>query len=294
MSTVKRIPSIHIREDHLKKFLMEYYDYADNIEDEVNEMVDHIMSRGSKVALEGRTVKITNQNIAKKVFNKITNDKTDITLLSQIIYSVRKQLKHKGIKPINNNSTEWTQLKRLTKIVNEYCSDFELEKREGYIEYVKAGLSKIKSYRGYITKLYDMSESISNERDANQYQSEDDNKTLTRKIYEHYREKVIKVTGINPQYDSVPIKYNNFIEVRKAVEKLKVTYVDYIDAQFDQLEWTGSYPEPEQLVNDKAIDRLNKYLYLQKKKPDTKKEKESDGKLVNVLNKLKKNGKNRN
>lgn len=288
---MKREPSIHITESRLKDLIRQFYDYDDNADDMIEDLVPYIMENGLKYSLEKRTLVLSNQVIAKKALNKVTNDKSDISLLSGIIFSVRKNLKHMGIKPIDNNSPEWVQIKKLTPIVNEYCNAFSLNKRDGYIDYVQRGLHKINSFRGYLTKLYDMSESISLEKEADIIISEDKDKKLTKDIHDYYVHLITKQSGIAESFDKKPIKYAKFIQVKDIVLKLKIDYKEYIDSQFEQLDWTGSYPEPEQLVNEKSGERLNKHLF-QKQKQGIKGKVKTDKGLTDVLKKIK-NGKNR-
>lgn len=283
---MKREPSIHITEQNLKVLLREFFDYDDNADDMIEDLISHLMVESVKLSLNKRSVYLSNQTFAKKVLSKVTNDKTDINLLSNIIYSVRKSFKHKGIKPIDINSSEWSQLKKLVPIVNEFCNEFSLDKRDGYIEYITLGLSKISSYRGYITKLYDMSETISNERVAKEEISNDVNKKLTREIHDYYVSLIIKNTGISETYIDKPLKYNKFVIVSGLVKKLGISYQDFIDSQFDGLAWANSYPEPEQLITDVATSRLNKFLFNKKNNKNTKVKKDKD--LVNILKNIKK------
>jgi hypothetical protein len=288
---MKRSPSIHITEDRLIDLIRQFYDYDDNADDMIADLVPFIMENGLKYSLEKRTLVLSNQVIAKKALNKVTNDKSDINLLSGIIFSVRKNLKHIGIKPIDNNSPEWVQIKKLTPIVNEYCNAFNLNKRDGYIDYVQRGLHKISSFRGYLTKLYDMSESISLEKEADILISNDKHRKLTREIHDYYVQLIAKQSGIVESFEHKPIKYAKFIQVKDIVIKMKVPFEEYIDSQFEQLDWTGSYPEPEQLINEKSGERFNKHMF-QKQKQGVNNKVKTDRGLTDVLKNIK-NGKNR-
>jgi hypothetical protein len=250
------------------------------------------MYESKRYSLEKRSISITTQTLAKKVLNKVTNDKSDITLLSQIIFSVRQSLKHRGIKPIDNNSAEWVALKKLTPLVNDFCNDFQLSKREGYIAYTRMGLKRITSFRGYINKLYDMSETLSLQYEAEQVIQNDENKNLTKEIHDYYVSLIVKSTGIQENYIDKPLKYTKFVEVSILVKEMKMDYRVFIDAQFEGLAWTSNYPEPEQLVSEKYRERLNKYVYSSKGKEQQKQLLgKADKELTNVLKNIK-NGKN--
>lgn len=301
MSTNRRQAGIHITEGNLRKLLTEHY-YLSNghdvNDDQVQEIVDDItiflMKGAKKFSLEKRSIVMSNQTLAKKVMSKVTNDKSDILLLSNLIFQTRKQLKHRGIKPIDVNSSDWAALKKLTPMVNDFCNDYQLEKRAGYLAYLNIGLKKITSFRGYINKLYDMSETINSQFEAEELITMDENKSLTRDIHDYYISLIVKNTGILEDYKDKPLKYLKFIEVAHLVKGMKMDYKTFINAQFEGLAWTNNYPEPEQLVSDKYRERLNKYLYSSKGKAEKDKQLgKADKQLTNVLNKIK-NGKNRN
>jgi len=293
MNTNPRQPGIHITEGNLRSLLRQYYDYDDNCEEEVDEMVLFLLKGAKRFSLERRSLSLTNQTIAKKALAKTTNKQDDILLLSNLIFQTRKQLKHRGIKPIDVNSAEWVSLKKLTPIILEFCDDYGLSKREGMIAYIKIGLSKITSFRGYINKLYDMSETINSQYEAEQFILLDENKGLTRDIHDYYVSLIVKNTGMHEPYIDKPNKYIRFVEVANLVKELKVDYKTFINAQFEGLAWTNNYPEPEQLVSDKNRERLNKYMYSSKGKEESNQNsKVIDKGLTNILNKIK-NGKNR-
>ena len=138
-----------------------------------------------------------------------------------------------------------------------------------------------------------MSEVISSQYEAEQFISEDENKQLTRDIHDYYVSLIVKNTGIHQSYVDQPLRYVKFIEVSHIVKQCKVDYVLFINAQFEGLAWTNSYPEPEQLVSEKYRERLNKYMYSSKSKEDINKlSKEVNKDLTNVLKNIR-NGKNR-
>ena len=84
-------------------------------------------------------------------------------MLANIIYNTRKKLKHKGISQIKTNSRDWASLKELTKLIVEFCNDFGLKKREGFITYIDLSFKAMSSKRGIIPKMVNMYERISSE-----------------------------------------------------------------------------------------------------------------------------------
>jgi hypothetical protein len=293
-----RQASIHIKEDDFKKLLIKHF--FPNYDDKSPISIDHIefdktirlfMYEAKKLSPDSRRITITNQKLANKVINKVVDNKTDIHKLSSIIYYVRKQLKHKGIKPLDQNSNEWASLKKLVIVINQFCVDFDIDKKIGYTEYIKIGLSKISSFRGYITKLYDMSESISNEYQAIKDIEDDENKKLTRKLHDLYFDNIYKITGLPDDYLKNPTKYSIFTQLSKMVKDLNITPEDFIESQFRGLDWANTYPEPSQLISENSIKRLNKFMFNKNNKK--KVVVNSNNKLKETLNNIK-NGNYRN
>jgi len=282
---MKREPSIHITQTNLRNLIREFHDYDDNADDHIEDLVEFLLKRGKPFSLEKRTI-TPNSKTSKKIETKVSNDKTDYQLLSTIIYSIRKQLRHKGIKSIDMNSAEYSQLKKLSKTINTFAEDFQKEKRQAYIEYVTLGLKKINSFRGYLAKLNDMSESIAVEYEASQVILDDDYKNKTKIIHDQYVDIIFKKTGILENYQDRPINYINFIKVRELADKYKLKYDVFLKAQFEGLEWTGGYPDPSQLISEKAIERLNKFLFKNKSNV-TNETPEVNKSLSNVLKKIK-------
>lgn len=284
---IRREPSIHLTRSNLRILLKEWYDFSEYADDHIYEMVEFLMKNGKNLSQDSRLVLVSNNKVEKEVNKKISNDKSDYLLMSNIIYNIRKQRKHKGIKPIDTQSNEYIALKKLTKAVNIFCNDFNLSKREGYIFYVNKGLDKISSYRGYISKLEQMVESISVEYETNDLIQNHKLKEEADRAHTYYIQKVAKRTGISENYKDRPIQYINFIKLCEISRKYNVTYIDYIESQFSELEWTGTYPDIFQLVNDKSIERLNKYMYKRDKTKISINKTNSDNRLTNILKRIK-------
>ena len=73
-------------------------------------------------------------------------------------------------------------------------------------------------------------------------------------------EKLLGEKGRVIDFKTIPEKYVWFIKAKEECHRLNVPIEHYIKAQFWGLEWCNGIPDPIQLVGNKAIDRLNKYL----------------------------------
>jgi hypothetical protein len=250
-----RDPSIHVKRSDLKWILKEFFEDLDDVD------INRIVGELRKYSCDNRSVTITNDKLKKDLSRRLQSKKGDAMLLSEIIYSVRIRMKHKGVRMIKENDREWLQLKELTKLVNQFCEDFNLEVRAGYIKYVEMCFSKISSLRSYVSKFISMYESICNEYDAISQMTEDDDKQSTLAVHDYFVEKVADKTGIVEPYTKYPNKMIAFYKVRKICDELGVEPEVFIDAQFDALDWCQGMPTPENLISDKSRERLNKYMY---------------------------------
>lgn len=279
---MRRVPSIHITEENLRIIL-------DSIT--VHPLGDRyfkkIITEARKVSCDNRVVMISNDKLKREVAKVLKSNKGDTNLMSTVLYSVRKKMKHKGIQRSKEGSKEWKQIKQLSALALDFSNDFELGKRAGFILYITMGFKRMSSYRNHITKMINMFEVISLMYEAQTIIDDDDRKTETLSVHNEYVGMIAMKTGITESYVEDPINYVNFIKVREITDKYKVPVDIYIEAQFDQLEWTSGYPSPVQLSSDKAIERLNKFMYQNKLKIQVDEgQKETKG-LQAMLNKLK-------
>lgn len=212
-------------------------------------------------SLSNRSVTISNEKLKKDIKKVLQSTKGDTSLLADIIYATRIKLKHRGIRKIQEDDREWLQLKELTKLVNQFCNDFNLDTREGFIKYIEIGFSKIQSFRSYISKLINMYEAICREYESLDGINQDDNKEGTLELHDLFINRIADRTGLYESFRDKPEKMFSFYKARLLCDELGVDYETFIDAQFDALDWCNGIPSPEALIGDKAKERLNKYLY---------------------------------
>lgn len=285
-----RVPSLHINEEDLIKILKKI-NYSHSLKKlKPKELAVLILTNSKPYSCNHRSISITNEKMERKAKTIIQSSKGDAMMLASIIYTLRKKKKHKGIAKLNEANRDWGQVKKLAGICVQFCNEFNLPRRKGFIEYITLGMSSITSTRGYLIKLINMQEKITNDYDFKLQVQDDKNPQETKLIYEYYADLIMNKTGIDIKYDMSPEKYIKFIEIREITDKMDIPFDIYIDSQFDGLSWTGNYPQPNQLVGEKAIERLNKFLY--EKKLKIKKDKPTKNN-VNVLKRIA-NGVNNN
>lgn len=267
---MKRNPSIHITKLQFENILS--YLEIDNFP------VEAFFVVAKKEAINSRVVDITTKKANKQISNTLLASQGDAALVADIIYSVRIKLKHRGVRKIQETNTrDWNACKKLAAICNDFCSSFELNTRGGFIKYIELGISRMTDHRNMIQRLISMSENI-----FSVYSSVEELEGLSmsdkediKDIHNYYIKKLADRTGIYESLENFPEKMIHFKKLRDFLSSKGwlAYYAEYIDAQFEALTWCNGLPEIQNLYNEKAIERYNKYLF--KKNKPTNQEEES-------------------
>lgn len=235
------------------------------------------MKFSSPYSISTRALVNTNKSIEEKI-NRVTVVKKDVAVLfSNILFQVRRSLKHRGITLITSTSRDWLQLKKVADNAESFSDDFELEYREGFQIYCRIGIKMMKN-KYSLNKFLAIHEKICQEYEATLATKTDKYPLVTRELCEYFNREVLDQTGIEDDVSKNSEYLMSFIEVAEYITVEGISAEDYIKAQFDGLSFTGGIPYPSQLIGDKAIERL--YRYLKKKefinsKSSTNKKKKS-------------------
>jgi len=254
-----RNPSLHITEDKLLLVLKELVNSKTiKVNTTYEKLAYQIFSLSRPYSIINRSINITNDRVDKKVCKLLSSSRLDSSIFANLLHLVRRQLKHKGIAPIRAGSKDWDSLKVITSQAIDFCNEFNLEKKEGFHKYIELGLKKMKKFG--LVKFNNMYSGICETYQAELELAKDSDPDGTNALYKYYVGHIARKTGVVNEYDS-PDKYLCFMKVREEANRLGVDGVDYIKAQFYGLDFTGGIPDPLQLIGEKAIDRLNKYLF---------------------------------
>lgn len=256
---MNRNPSIHIGKSQLMVILNEL-----DIRDFPIEAFIRLSKRYS-LNNRGIILKHSQRKIAKRLES---SNFGDAALFADILYAERIKLKHRGVKKINEGSgRDWDICKNLANICNNFCNDFNLDTREGYIKYIEIGISRMEgNNRNLLQRLVSMSENIFTQYGDEQELKEDTNPWLTNQGFEYYIQKIAKVTGIydNKKDPSKLVIFKRLGEKLKEPQRIQ----QWIDAQFYALAFVNGIPSINDLLSDKALERYNKYLYKMKHKEE--------------------------
>lgn len=269
-----REPSIHITRETLLKLIIKYIgkDLGENDPGlfeygglRLDKRVDKIMKEARNYSLDSRSILLNTRKTREKV-NKVTKSQIgDANLLADIIYSVRIKLKHVGVTKIKQTDIQWSQIKELVPVINDFCSKFNLKPREGYITFVETGFllmgkNKRVNYSYCAKWMRDKANIIIDQYESDIIINNDKYKEETQQLHDTYCRKVLDMTGIYNNYLKNNADYVHFYYARELADKLGVDYDTFIEAQFDALSFCNGIPRLEDLGNEKAQQRLTQYL----------------------------------
>jgi hypothetical protein len=256
---MKREPSINITESNLILVIQKIFTKEAMSEFEIKKLVIHILCLAKPFSITNRKILLDNNHLEKRITKLNASNRNDADLFANLLLNIRRKLKHRGIQQVKPNTKDWLLIKDITGYANDFCNEWNLDKREGYLEYINIALSKMNKFS--LIKFPNMVQSISQTYEAKQFLFNDNSPEETLSIHNLYQRIITEKTGLPSDYTKNPDKYLYFLKVKQIAENIGIKPSIYIKAQFASFEWRDGVPDPIQLVGDKAIERLNKYLY---------------------------------
>lgn len=216
-------------------------------------------------SLDHRSLNVTTKKQEEKATKRVSGSIGDANMVAEIIYSTRVRLKHIGVTKIKQTDPQWGQIKELTNTINEFCNQFDLPKRRGYIEFITWGVKLFMSTKrpnfSFLIKWFnEKADWIVNEYTSSIEISQDKQPIDTTIIHDLYCNRVSSMTGINTFYRMSDPQYVHFLRAKEDALKHNVDYEIYIEAQFEALAFCNGVPKPEDLYGDKARERLVRYM----------------------------------
>lgn len=283
---MKRYPAIHITANKLTLVFRQMKEFDNYDDSKLNILANTILKRARKFSLTNRCVVVDKAKLIKSTSRVVLSTRDDSSVFANLLTLCRRKKNHKGISIIKPGSRDWLMLKEITKLANDFCNDFQLKREEGYKLYINASLDKMTKF--HLMKFNSLHQIISEDYEAMKIIELDMTPQQTQ-VAKNIYEKYLGEKGIVRDYTEEPSKFIFFIKAKEVAEKLGVNVADYIKSQFDGLEWANAIPDPSQLVGQKAIDRLNRYLIKNNIKPGSK-----DNKVHDLAAQIKEQWKNGN
>ena len=151
---MKRQPSIHVTELELALALDKVFSRELLYGNDINILAKQLVTLLRTKTLINRSIIISNDKVENKARRILASNRGDADLMANIIYNYRKKLRHYGITQIKPGSRDWTTLKEITKLALDFCNDFGLNKREGFIDYITIAYSKVGSPTNMLNKIH--------------------------------------------------------------------------------------------------------------------------------------------
>lgn len=250
-----RDPGIHITKSQLEEIL--------SLLEIDNFPTEAFLTLARKKSTYSRAVFYANKKEDKEIQTTLLASTGDAELAADIFYMCRIKLHHIGVKKINQSDiTNWDWCKKLADNCNSFCQSFGLPTREGFIKYMEIGISRVEgSTRGLLPRLVKMYENICVQYDNELQIAKYRNNQQVLDICDYYTRLITSSTGIYEDYKSDPLKYIHFVRCYEFLESKGIPYQAWLNAQFEALAFCNGIPRLEDLYNDKAIERYNKFKY---------------------------------
>lgn len=255
-----RDPSIHIK---LSDFLLLNGELSLGLE---NDQVVELFKSARSLSKVNRSTVSLNKKVEAKVQKGVNTLMGDTQMLADVIYSTRISMKHLGVTKVKQSDPQWSSLKELVPVINGFCDANQIDRRKGYIEFVKIGLELAKNTKrsnmnyfgswalqksGWIIDSWSATQEIRSDK----YPDE------TKQMVDYYISRVAGITGLTPRIRKEDATlYVNFIKAREQADEMGLDYETYIDAQFEALEFCNGIPQVADLAKEKAYERTIKYL----------------------------------
>lgn len=186
------------------------------------------------------------------------------------LFDVRqKDGKGRYVKLLEGNSKQMNLAKEISDLAEDFTKEAGKDRYEGYRLFCeigvmlmgnKFGLNKFKSLAPRIFEYLDYSKLVDN----------DPKQGDTIKFFQIYAKKIENETGVKyPLKKGDYIRFVDFYFARKQADTLKANYTDFINAQFEGLNFLGVLPMRYNLHGDSATDFYYKYMAQDKKKKAT-------------------------
>lgn len=249
---MSRNPSIHIRRTDLKIVLL-------NSGIQVSDsQMDLIFQNAIHYKLSDRHLIFSNkkQNLERLEKNHKV-ETAPVEIFNGCLTLVRQDIGHRFFEKIDRTSVQYSVLKEVSMIAEEYCKTFNLGLREGFVEFCRLGLDLMGKKYG-LNKFKFYKEKIFKQKEWEILIQDDAGSTLTAEVISYYKSTLLS-KGTTYEIDRVE-EYVDFIYCKQEIQESNSKVKDWIDAQFIKLEFLDIYPNPNQLYGDGARKRYKEYM----------------------------------
>ena len=226
--------------------------------------IDRIMREARGVSADNRTMVATKVKETRQV--RRTNGTIQAAnIAAELAYGIRVKKKHIGVTKIKQTDPAWAQVRELVPSLNIFCETYNLPQRKGYLEFLMVGfnlmeLKKANNFNYWASWMLKHADWINQTYQNNNEIKTDEYPRETQQLMSLFSTKVSEMTGMYSDYSKNNNDYVHFIRARKLADRLGVDYETFIDAQFEALAFCNGIPRLVDLDNEKAEERLTKYI----------------------------------
>ena len=254
-----RVPSIHIKETDLVLVLNEAFKGISPVKWSQDKLAKRIVALAKKKSSANRSLLASNEKLYRKAEAVSATGISETQLFSQLITLTRRQLKHRGITTVKVGDKDWLHVKEIAAQAQDFCNEFGLEPKKGYLQYIKIGMAMMNSFS--LMKFKSLHSGIVKRYEVEYELMIDPHPIETEKGYQVYGNLIMSKIGTMPDYRKDPVQYVGFKRAADEAMEMRVSIVKWITAQFAGLEWTNGIPAPLQLYGLNAKNRMIKYAY---------------------------------
>jgi hypothetical protein len=217
------------------------------------------MEQAKAHSVSSRSIHVTNDKLFKKTEKVKLASRSNTGLFAQMLTLVRRRLHHKGIQTVKPGDKGWLDLKEVTKLATDFCNEFQIELKTGYISYIQIAMGMMNGFSPY--KFKNIHANICSRFEAMQEIERDKTPDKTEYAHSYYLARISSKIGYSKGYKDIPEKYVYFVKATKEAHTIGIPIKEFIQAQFEGLEWANGIPAPEQLVTEKAKERVQRYCF---------------------------------
>lgn len=235
---------------------------AAEVEGDIDELVKFILIKASEHKLNTRKILASNGKVTEKL-DKVISVRHDVTSdMNKAILLVKKSHKYQNVKPIKPGTKDYIALKTVAEKGYEFYKAYysKNEKRlTAFVEYLETFLKiNKKLVLNFIPSRHDR---ICEYFESNIAIRKDQNPVITQRLIKDYNQRVITQTGtLFVDYTSIPNEYVKFVKAAEICKELNIPAEAYLQAQFDRFSFFNSIPEPKDLISEKALTAIQRYV----------------------------------
>lgn len=257
-----RQPALHVTREGLRKTLSSLAQSSQCPFDEyhIDWLTESLLREGFKHAVTGRmlvTVK------AGKKQHQLTESQLDdawTTTFAKILDSCRKAANHRSIKIITRGSTDWRILGQIAAQAKQFSEELGFPSpQHGAHRYCEIALS-LMGNKYQFGKFRSLADRILMYASCEREIQNDPNAEYTEELHQIYRRFLEEAGTVAPDYRKDPERYIEFMFAHRQADTHNANYEDWVQAQFEGLDFMGDAPTPSQLHGEKALERYSKFV----------------------------------